>query len=88
MTPNRARNKRAIVTCVHRQTSIRARSMRRATVERVEVGEVVGLERLALDDREVDPALVQPRGMYGGVDQDQVLPGALQSPDRRPAAVC
>jgi hypothetical protein len=34
-----------------------------ALLERREVGEVVGLQDLALDDREVDLGLVQPAGV-------------------------
>jgi len=55
--------------------------------ERVEVGEVVGGQHLALDDREVDLGLVEPAGVDRGVDEDQVLPRALQPLDRCLAAV-
>ena len=41
--------------------------------ERVEVGEVVGGQDFALDDREVDLGLVEPAGVDRGVDEDQVL---------------
>ena len=56
-------------------------------LERVEVGEVVGGEDLALDDREVDLGLVEPAGVDRGVDEDQVRPGALEAVDRALAAV-
>jgi hypothetical protein len=56
-------------------------------LERVEVGEVVGLERFALHDREVDLGLVEPAGVHRGVDEDQVAPGALEAVDRAFAAV-
>src|SRR5215218_587134 len=49
--------------------------------------EVVGLQRLALHDREVDLGLVEPGGVDRGVDNDQVGPGALEAVDRAPAAV-
>ena len=47
--------------------------------ERVEVGEVVGRQRLALQDREVDLDLVQPRGVDGQVDQPRVGIGVLRA---------
>ena len=47
--------------------------------ERCEVGEVVGGEDLALDDREVDLGLVEPAGVDRGVDEDQVLVAALRA---------
>jgi hypothetical protein len=49
--------------------------------------EVVGLEDLALHDREVDLGLVEPGGVDRGVDHDEVGPGALEAVDRAPAAV-
>jgi hypothetical protein len=39
---------------------------------RCEVVEAVGLEHCALDDREVDLELVEPAGMDGRVDEDEV----------------
>ena len=48
-------------------------------LEGAEIGEVVGLEHLALDDREVDLALVEPAGVDGGVGDGQGRPGALES---------
>ena len=56
-------------------------------LERVEVGEVVGRENLALDDREVDLGLVEPAGVDRGVDGDQVWPAALEAVDRALSAV-
>ena len=35
----------------------------------VEIGEVVGSEELALENREVDLDLVQPGGVYGQMDE-------------------
>ena len=55
--------------------------------EVVEVGEVVGREDFALDDREVDLGLVEPAGVDRGVDEDQVRPCALEAVDRCLAAV-
>ena len=37
--------------------------------ERGEVGEVVGGEDFALEDRELDLGLVEPAGVNGGVDE-------------------
>ena len=54
-------------------------------LEGVEVGEVVGGDDLALDDGEVDLGLVEPAGVDGGVDEDQVGPGAVgRSMERLP----
>ena len=53
----------------------------------VEVGEVVGGDDFALDDREDDLDLVQPGGVDGQVDEPQVGPGALEAVDRGLAAV-
>ena len=50
--------------------------------ERVEVGEVVGLQRLTLDDREVDLGLVEPTRMHGRVDDGQVRRGSPEAVDR------
>jgi hypothetical protein len=52
-----------------------------------EVGEVVGLQHLALDDREVDLDLVEPAGVDRQVDEDEILVVALESVDRALAAV-
>src|SRR5215210_9364991 len=52
-----------------------------ARLQLVEVVEVAWGQRLALEDREVDLDLVQPRGVDGEVDEDQVRPGALQAVD-------
>jgi hypothetical protein len=57
-------------------------------LERVEIGEVVGSEHFALDDREVDLSLVEPARVDGGLYEDQVLVSALETVDRRLAAVC
>ena len=52
-------------------------------------GEVVGGENFSLNDREVDLHLVEPAGVDGSVDQDQVRPlgaeafGPLSGPDGR-----
>lgn len=43
----------------------------------VEVGEVVGVDDLALNNGQVDLALVQPRGVQGSVDEPQGRPLAL-----------
>jgi hypothetical protein len=51
------------------------------------VGEVVGGEHFALDDRVVDLGLVEPAGVYWNVDEDQVAPPALEAVDRCLAAV-
>jgi hypothetical protein len=51
------------------------------------VVEVVGGERLALDDRVVDLGLIEPARVYWGVDEDQVRPAALEAVDRRLSAV-
>src|SRR5437773_5790062 len=51
------------------------------------VVEVVGVEQLALDDRVVDLDLVEPAGVDGQVDEDQVAPTALEPLDRALAAV-
>jgi hypothetical protein len=51
------------------------------------VGEVVGVEQLALDDRVVDLDLVEPAGVYGQVDEDEIAPAALEPIDRALAAV-
>ena len=54
--------------------------------ERGEVGEVVGRQRLALQDREVDLDLVQPRRVHGQVDQPGVAYASwIRSIERRPA---
>jgi hypothetical protein len=55
--------------------------------ERVEIGEVVGGQRLALQDRERDLDLVQPRGVDRQVDQARVLVGVLEPGDRALAGV-
>ena len=39
-------------------------------VERVEIGEVVRGEDLALDDGELDLGLVEPAGVHRGVEED------------------
>ena len=52
-----------------------------------EVGEVVGGEDLALDNGKVDLGLVEPAGVDGRVDDDQVGPGALEAVDAAFAAV-
>src|ERR1700681_802117 len=44
--------------------------------------EVVGREELALNDREVDLDLVEPAGMNGGMDEDQVRPFGAQAETR------
>ena len=43
------------------------------------LGEVVGIEDLALDDREVDLDLVEPTGMQRRVDKNGVWPFGLQT---------
>jgi hypothetical protein len=50
--------------------------------ERVEVGEVVRGQRLALQDREVDLDLIQPRGVDRQMDQAGVGIGVLEPVDR------
>ena len=45
------------------------------------VVEVVGVQELALDDREVDLDLVEPAGVDRRVDEDQVRPAALEAVD-------
>jgi hypothetical protein len=55
--------------------------------ERVERGEVVGRQRFALQDREVQLDPIQPRGVYWQVDQPRVLPPLLHSRDRGLAGV-
>jgi hypothetical protein len=55
--------------------------------ELVQGAEVIRGKRLALDDREVELDLVEPRGVDGEVDQAQVLVGALEPLDRRPPRV-
>ena len=52
-----------------------------------QIGEVVGVQDLALHDREVDLDLVQPGGVDGQVDQREVLLSALQPVDQGLAAV-
>ena len=52
-----------------------------------DVGEVVRLEHLALDDREVDLDLVEPAGVQRQVDEDEVRPAPLEPLDRALAAV-
>jgi hypothetical protein len=42
-------------------------------------GEVVGVEDLALDDREIDLDLVEPTGMYRRVDENDVWPFGAQT---------
>ena len=37
-------------------------------------GEVVGIEDLALDNREIDLDLIEPAGMHRGVDENYVWP--------------
>src|SRR5215216_4546174 len=49
--------------------------------ERVEIGEVVGGQGLALQDREEDLDLVQPRRMDRQMDQARVGPGVRESRD-------
>lgn len=49
----------------------------------VEVGEVVGGQRFALEDREVDLDLVEPGRVDRQVDQARVLVGVLESGDER-----
>ncbi len=56
-------------------------------LERVEVGEVVGGQNLALHDGEVDLGLVEPGCVDRGVDEHEVRPGALEAVDRAFAAV-
>jgi hypothetical protein len=41
--------------------------------------EVVGIEDLPLDDREIDLDLVEPAGMYGGVDENDIWPSGPQT---------
>ena len=55
--------------------------------ERVEIGEVVGRERLALQDREEQLGLVEPRGVDRQMDQAGVLVGVLHPFDRGLAGV-
>ena len=50
-----------------------------AVRELLEVTKDVGAEDLALDDGELDLALVQPRGMDGQVDEPQRRPLALEA---------
>jgi hypothetical protein len=50
--------------------------------ECVEVGEVVGGQRLALRDREVDLDLVQPEGVDRQMDHARVRVGVLEPVDR------
>jgi hypothetical protein len=52
-----------------------------------EVVKVVGLEQLALDDREVDLDLIQPAGVDREVHEDQARPAALEAIDGGLAAV-
>jgi len=49
--------------------------------ERIEAGEIVGRQNLALDDGEADFDLIQPTGMNRGVDQDQPRVKAPESLD-------
>src|SRR2546425_13321822 len=49
--------------------------------------EVVRVEQLALNDRVVDLDLVEPAGVDGQVDEDQVAPAALEPVDRALAAM-
>src|SRR5213596_1018703 len=56
-------------------------------LETGQVGEVVGLEQLALEDREVDLDLVQPTGMDGQVDEAYVRPASLEPLDAVSASV-
>jgi len=53
-----------------------------SALDRVEVGEVVRGEHLALDDAEVDLDLVEPTGMDGQVDETEVRPGPWGSETR------
>jgi hypothetical protein len=55
--------------------------------ELLQGAEIVGGERLALHDREVELDLVEPGGVDRQVDQAQVLVGALQPVDRGLAGV-
>jgi hypothetical protein len=55
--------------------------------DRLEPVEVVGREDLALDDREHDLDLVQPRRVGRQVHEDQVRPLALEAVDRGLAGV-
>ena len=55
--------------------------------EGLEIGEVVGMERFALDDRAVDLGVVEPAGVDGGVYDGEVEPGAVQAIDGAFAAV-
>ena len=42
-------------------------------------GEVVGIEDLALDDREIDLDLIEPAGMHRGVDENYIWPFGPQT---------
>lgn len=50
-------------------------------------GQVVRRQHLALDDREVDPDLVEPAGMHGRVDRNDRGPALLQALDTSLAAM-
>ena len=66
---------------------VAAAEREQALLERVEVGDVVGGEDLALHDGEVDLGLVEPAGVDGGVDEPEVVPRALEAVDRALSAV-
>jgi hypothetical protein len=66
---------------------VAAAECEQSLLERVEVGEVVGRQCLALEDREIDLGLVELTGVHRGVHEDQVVVRALQSVDRALAAV-
>ena len=53
----------------------------------IEVGEVVGSKEFALNHREVDLDLVEPRGVSGQMDEFQVGPSALEAFHRACAPV-
>jgi len=58
-----------------------------ALLDLIQAREVVGGERLALDEREVDLHLVQPRGVDGYVHKVEVRPSGRQSFDGLLAAM-
>ena len=58
-----------------------------AVDDRLQAVEVVWGQHFALDDREDQLDLAQPRGMEGEVDEDEVGPLALEALDRGLAAV-
>jgi beta-lactamase superfamily II metal-dependent hydrolase len=66
---------------------IAALEAKQALLDLAQVGEVVGRQDFALDHREDDLDLVEPRGVHRQMDQAQVLVLALQPLDGRLATV-